>query len=173
MNLSRRSLVMLSAVVTVAVAAVLTACASQSERVPPTPAATTSESGRGSAISRDDAAGLLNAVPGLTDADIGSHISGLSTEIVMEVSVDDASAITAPGVLDYVLRVGWATALAQEPSQLSLTVWNHGTRLDLQDQANVISGVDSPAFPLLYSVYLDGPEYLGSWPGAVPALPVG
>ena len=164
MKLRTRSIVTLAAAVTMA--ALLTACSPHAGKAAPAPTPTTS----GAGISREAAAALLNAVPGLSGADIGSVISGLTIETRMEVSVEDDAAITAPGVLDYVLRVGWATAVGQKPSSLSLTVWKQGTRLDLQAQANLISGVDERAFPLLDSVYLDNPAYLGTWPGAVPAL---
>lgn len=122
-------------------------------------------------ISREAAAELLNAVPGLRDGDVGSVISGLSTEMLVEVSLDDEASILAPGVLDYVLRVGWATAVDGEPSQITLSVWNNGTLLDLQDEANTLVGVDQPAYPLGGSVHLNPADYLGDWPGAVPTPP--
>jgi hypothetical protein len=125
-------------------------------------------------ISREAAAELLNAVPGLKLASVGSHISGISTEAIVEVIVDDESAIRAEGVLEYVLRVGWATKVSNEPSQISLIVWKEATRVDLQAEANAILGVDQEAIPELFSVHLDPAEdSLGTWPGAVPALPAG
>ena len=122
-------------------------------------------------ISREAAAELLNAVPGLKLSEVGSHISGLSTEAVVEVYIDDDASILAEGVLDYVLRVGWATELPDEPNQISVKVVNGGTLLDLQDEANTIAGVDQTAFPRLFSVHLNPAEYLGGWPGAVPTPP--
>ena len=122
-------------------------------------------------ISREAAGELLDAVPGLRLSSVGSHISGLSTQVVVEVYVDDDAAILAEGVLDYVLRVGWATEVPSEPNQISLEVWKGGTMLDLQDEANAIAGVDQEAYPRLYSVHLNPAEYLGEWPGAVPTPP--
>jgi hypothetical protein len=103
----------------------------------------------------------------------GTAISGLTTEALVEVHVDDEAAILTEGVLDYVLRVGWATDAAKEPSQISLTVWNNGTRLDLQDEANALAGVDQSAYPLRYSVHLNPADYLGAWPGAMPSPAAG
>jgi len=122
-------------------------------------------------ISREAAAELLDAVPGLKLSSVGSLISGLSTEAVVEVYLDDDASILADGVLDYVLRVGWATKLPDEPDQISLSVVNGGTLLDLQEEANAIAGVDQEAYPLLHSVHLNPAHYLGAWPGAVPAPP--
>ena len=120
-------------------------------------------------ISREAAGELLNAVPGLKAGAVGSVISGLSSEVVVEVSVDDPATILAPGVLDYVLRVGWATELPNEPSILSLTVRNNGTTLDLQSQAQELTGGANLESAEPFSAYLDGPvDYLGDWPGAVP-----
>jgi len=166
------------AAVTVAVslAAVLTSCVPAGffpTRAPAASEPATSEPATEAGISREAAAELLNAVPGLRSGDVGSVISGLSYEVVMEVSLDDPAVITAPGVLDYVLRVGWATAATNEPAMISLTVWNNGTRLDLQDEANALAGVDHEAYPELYSVHLNPADFLGSWPGAVPTPPVG
>ena len=123
-------------------------------------------------ISREAAAELLNAVPGLTLASVGSHISGLSTEAVVEVYVDDDASILAPEVLDYVLRVGWATEMPNEPSILGLTVRNNGTTLDLQPQAQELTGGANLESAEPFSAYLDAPaDYLGDWPGAVPPPP--
>jgi hypothetical protein len=122
-------------------------------------------------ISREAAGELLNAVPGLRLSSVGSRISGLSTEAIVEVYIDDDAAILAPGVLEYVLRVGWATAVPNEPDQISVEVWNGATMLDLQDEANAIAGVDQIAYPTRYSVHLNPAKYLGAWPGAVPAPP--
>ena len=161
------------AAVTVAVtlAAGLTSCFPAG--VFPTRAPAASEPAAEAGISREAAAELLNAVPGLRSGDVGLLISGLGYEVVMEVSLDDPAVITAPGVLDYVLRVGWATAATNEPSIISLTVWNNGTRLDLQDEANALVGGDHEAYPLLHSVHLNPADYLGSWPGTVPTPPAG
>jgi hypothetical protein len=137
------------------------------------PTVTPSEAAAGPGLSHEAAVELLNAVPGLSSADVGSQISGVSTEAVMEVTVDDEASILADGVLDYVVKVGWATELPNEPTQLSLSVWSNGTLLELQDEANALVGEDYPAFPLIASVHLDAPAYLGSWPGAVPTPPVG
>ena len=123
-------------------------------------------------IRREAAGELLNAVPGLKAGAVGSVISGLSSEVVVEVSVDDPATILAPGVLDYVLRVGWATELPNEPSILSLTVRNNGTTLDLQSQAQELTGGANLESAEPFSAYLDGPaDYLGDWPGAVPTPP--
>jgi hypothetical protein len=100
-------------------------------------------------------------------------ISGLTTEALVEVSVDDEASVLAEGVLDYILRIGWATEATEEPAQISLTVWNNGTRLDLQDEANALAGVEQTAYPQRYSVHLDPADYLGTWPGAVPTPPAG
>jgi hypothetical protein len=155
----------------VSVAAMLTACAPLGPAsVPSTAPSAPSDPSTGPGLSRDAAASLLMAVPGVTTAAVGSVISGLSSEAVVEVSVDDQSSILAEGVLDYVLRIGWATMVPTEPAQLSLTVRSNGTLLNLQDEANELTGVDTRALPLLYSAYLDAPgEHLGAWPGAVPA----
>ena len=91
----------------------------------------------------------------------------------MEVTVDDEASIMAEGVLEYVLRVGWATEVSNEPSQISLTVWSNGSTLDLQDEANALAGVDQLAYPPQYSVHLNPADYLGPWPGAVPTPPAG
>ncbi|WP_104165385.1 hypothetical protein [Cryobacterium sp. N22] len=123
-------------------------------------------------ISREAAGELLNAVPGLQTGTVGSVISGLSYEVIVEVSVDDAASILAPGVLDYVLRVGWATELPNEPTILSLTVRNNGTTLDLQSQAQELTGGANLESVNPFSAYLDAPaDYLGDWPGAVPTPP--
>ncbi|PXA67197.1 hypothetical protein CTB96_10580 [Cryobacterium arcticum] len=99
-------------------------------------------------------------------------ISGLSYQVIMEVSVDDAASILAPGVLDYVLRVGWATELPNEPTILSLTVWNDGTTLDLQSTAQELTGGANLESVNPFSAYLDAPvDYLGDWPGTVPTPP--
>ncbi|MDY7526476.1 MULTISPECIES: hypothetical protein [unclassified Cryobacterium] len=174
MKLGTRSIVTLVAAVTMA--AVLTACSPQAVRATPAPTPTSSgsatgASATGASISREAAAALLNAVPGLSDASIGEVISGLSTLAVIEVYVDDDSALAAPGVLDYVLRVGWATSFDSQPAELTLTVRNHGRTLDLQPQANLLAGVEYPAQTGVNSVYLDSPAYLGTWPGAVPTPP--
>ena len=130
------------------------------------------ESALSPGISREAAGELLNAVPGLEAGAVGSVISGLSYEVVVEVSVDDPATILAPGVLDYVLRVGWATELPNEPSILSLTVRNNGTTLDLQPQAQELTGGANLESAEPFSAYLDGPaDYLGDWPGAVPTPP--
>ena len=123
-------------------------------------------------ISREAAGELLNAVPGLELSSVGSHISGLSTQVVVEVYVDEEASILAEGVLDYVLRVGWATEIPNEPSILSLTVRNNGTTLDLQSQAQELTGGANLESAEPFSAYLDGPvDYLGDWPGAVPTPP--
>lgn len=46
---------------------------------------------------------------------MGPVISALRTEAVVEVSVEDEASIIAEGVLDYVLRVGWATRIPGYP----------------------------------------------------------
>ncbi|SEM84379.1 hypothetical protein [Cryobacterium luteum] len=124
-------------------------------------------------ISSDAAVVLLNAVPGLSDATVRSSISGLSTATIIEVYVDDEAAMTAEGVLDYVLRVGWATSFDRQPAELTLTVRSNGQTLDLQTQANLLAGFAYPPTAGVYSVYFNGPEYLGAWPGAVPTLSAG
>lgn len=123
---------------------------------------------RTSNLTRDAAAALIDAVPGLGNASVGSVISGLSTKAIIEV-YGTAAAINAPGVLDYVLAVGWATNVNGTPAILSLTVRDHGTLLDLQDCVNALVGKDYPSYPLIDSAYLDGPVRWGPWPGAVPA----
>jgi hypothetical protein len=149
--------------VTVGLAALLTACFPVGSASEPTP----SESAASTGLSREAAAELLNAVPGISSASVGS-------ETVVKVSVDDQSSILADGVLDYVLQIGWATMVPNEPTELSLTVRSNGTTLDLQAQANDLAGVDSQSSPLPFSAYLDAPgDYLGAWPGAVPAPPAG
>jgi len=160
---TRRSLVALG--LALGVATMLSSCFLPTAR--PRAAEPPAEPG----ISREAAGELLNAVPGLRLSSVGSHISGLSTEAVVEVYIDDEAAILAPGVLDYVLRVGWATEVSNEPNQISLTVRHNGTTLDLQDEGNAIAGVDQPATSGLYSVHLNPAEYLGDWPGAVPTPP--
>ncbi|TFD56791.1 hypothetical protein E3T39_15795 [Cryobacterium suzukii] len=167
----------------VATAVVLSGCSNltfdasnSTSTVAPTPSAAST------GISSDAAVVLLNAVPGLSDATVRSSISGLSTSTIIEVYVDDETAITAPGILDYVLRVGWATSfppqagLAKhfdaEPASLLMTVWKDDHRVELQAEANVLAGLEYPTFQT-YSVYLSGPEYMGTWPGAVPTLSVG
>ena len=160
---TRRSLVALG--LALGVATMLSSCFLPTAR--PRAAEPPAEPG----ISREAAGELLNAVPGLRLSSVGSHISGLSYEVVVEVYVDDEASILAEGVLDYVLRVGWATEVPNEPNQISLDVWKDGTRVDLQDEANLIAGVDQEAFPLLSSVHLNPAEYLGDWPGAVPTPP--
>ncbi|TFD07453.1 MULTISPECIES: hypothetical protein [unclassified Cryobacterium] len=157
----------------VATAVVLSGCSSPTfAPFSSTSTATPVPSGTAAGISRDEAVAFLNAVPGLRDATVRSSTSGLSTSMIIEVYVDDDAAATAPGVLDYVLRLGWATALDRQPSSLRLIVYNHGRTVDLQAEANVLAGVEYPMFQK-YSVYFDGPEYLGAWPGAVPTLSVG
>ena len=162
-------------IVAVGMAAVLTSCVPATGRPAATPAdsAPETETPRAAGLTREAAAELLDAVPGLGASAVGSQISGLATEAVMEVSVEDEAAILGEGVLDYVLRVGWATELPDRPTQLSLTVWKGNTRLDLQEQANDIAGFEYRAIPLRYSVHLDEPEYLGAWPGPVPTPPSG
>jgi hypothetical protein len=156
--------------VTVGLAALLTACFPVGSVSEPTP----SESAASTGLSREAAAELLNAVPGISSASVGSVISGLGSETVVKVSVDDQSSILADGVLDYVLQIGWATMVPNEPTELSLTVRSNGSTLDLQAQANDLAGVDSQSSPLPFSAYLDAPgDYLGAWPGAVPAPPAG
>ena len=147
-----------------------------------TPTEAPAPSSAATGISRDDAVTLLNAVPGLRDATVRSSISGLSVSTIIEVYVDDEAVIMAPEILDYVLRVGWATSfppqagLAKhfnaEPASLRLTVWKDDHRVELQAEANVLAGLEYPTFQA-YSVYLSGPEYMGTWPGAVPTLSVG
>jgi len=173
MRLTLRS--MAAVVVAVSMAAGLTGCFPTTAEPTPRPSESEAESepATGPGLSKESAVELLNAVPGLRSAAIDSQLSGLNTEAVMEVSLDDEAVILAEGVLDYVLRVGWATELPDEPSQLSLSVYKNGTRLDLQAQANELAGFDYRAFPLRYSVHLDVPEYLGAWPGAVPTPPAG
>lgn len=170
--MTRKLRSMTAVVAAVSTAALITSCTSVGSD--PLPASSSSKSGAGTGLSREAAAELLNAVPGLELASVGSVISGLSAEAVVEVYVDDEASILAEGVLDYVLRVGWATAVPNEPSELSLTVRSNGTLLDLQSQANALAGVDTQAPPLPYSAYLDAPgDYLGAWPGAVPPPPGG
>lgn len=168
MNIRKRSIGVVIAVIAAAV--VLSGC---SILTGGTSTATPAPSGAAPGISRDEAVVLLNAVPGLSDAVVGGNMSGLSTSTIIEVYVDDEVAITAPGVLDYVLRVGWATSFDRQPASLRLTVRSNGRTLDLQALANVLAGVEYPTLSPSYSVYLDGPEYLGAWPGAVPTLSVG
>jgi hypothetical protein len=140
--------------------------------VPTSAPSAPSEPSVGPGLSRDAAAELLAAVPGVTAASVGSVISGLTTEAILEVSVDDEESILAEGALDYVLRVGWATTLPSEPASLSLIVRSNGTLLDLQTQVNELTGVDTRALPLLYSAYVDAPvDFLGDWPGAIPVPP--
>jgi hypothetical protein len=155
--------------------AVLTACAPLGPAsVPSSAPSAPSAPSTGPGLSRDAAGELLLALPGVTAASVGSVISGLGSEAVVEVSVDDRSSILAEGVLDYVLRIGWATAVPSEPTELSLTVRSNGATLDLQAQADELAGMDSQASPLPFSAYLDAPaDYLGAWPGAVPTPPVG
>ncbi|TFD56793.1 hypothetical protein E3T39_15805 [Cryobacterium suzukii] len=154
----------------VAAAVVLSGC---SLLKPGTSAVAPTPSAASTGISSDAAFVLLNAVPGLSDATVQSSISGLSTSLIIEVYVDDEAAITASGVLDYVLRVGWATSFDRQPGSVILTVRNNGRTLDLQAQANLLAGVEYPTLAPSHSVYLDGPEYLGAWPGVVPTLSVG
>ena len=161
---TRRSLVALG--LALGVATMLSSCFLPTAR--PRAAEPPAEPG----ISREAAGELLNAVPGLRLSSVGSHISGLSTEAVVEVYVDDDASILAPGVLDYVLRVGWATEVSNEPTILSLTVRNNGTTLDLQSQAQELTGGANLESAIPASAYLDAPaEYLGDWPGAVPTPP--
>jgi hypothetical protein len=159
--------------VAVSAAVLLTSCSPGAAGPMAGPSAGPSERATGPGLGREAAAELLTAVPGLSSADVGSQISGLGTEAVVEITVDDEASILADGVLDYVVKVGWATEQPNEPSQLSLSVWSNGTLLDLQDEANALAGEEYPAFPLIVSVHLDASAYLGSWPGAVPAPPVG
>lgn len=82
----------------------------------------------------------------------------------------------AEGVLDYVLRVGWATQVHSRPAELSLTVRHNGTTLNLQSEAlaltNELAGDGQIADVRPYSAYLHSPaDYLGGWPGAVPTAP--
>jgi len=169
MKLRKRSIGAMAAVVAAAI--LLSGCSTLKTGAPasarPTP------SGAAAGLSRTDAGALLNAVPGLSDATVGEVISGLSTQAIIEVYVDDDAAITAPGVLDYVLRVGWATSFDSQPAELTLTVRNHGKTLDLQPQANLLAGVEYPAQTGVNSVYLNAPAFLGSWPGTVPTPPAG
>ncbi|TFD56792.1 hypothetical protein E3T39_15800 [Cryobacterium suzukii] len=165
---------LIGATIAVVAAVVLSGCSNlmfdpsnSTSAVAPTPSAAST------GIGSDAAVVLLNAVTGLSDATVRSSISGLSTSAIIEVYVDDETAITVPGILDYVLRVGWATSFDRQPASVKLIVRNNGRTLDLQAQANLLAGVEYPAFPELYSVYLDGPEYLGAWPGVVPTLSVG
>lgn len=153
----------------VAMATMLSSCSILTS--PPEASAPPAEPG----ISREAAADLLNAVPGLELASVGSVISGISAEVLVEVYVDDESAILADGVLDYVLRVGWATEVPSEPDFLSLTVWSNGTRLDLQPQVMELTGAAANLESVgAMSAYLDSAaEYLGEWPGAVPTPPAG
>ncbi|MGY4856406.1 hypothetical protein [Cryobacterium sp. AP23] len=160
---------MTAVVLAVTMAALLTSCFP----VVAGPSSAPSESAAGPELSREAAEELLNAVPGLRYASVSAQISGLSTEAVIEVTAGDEASILAEGVLDYVLRVGWATELDKEPSQISLSVVNNGALLDLQDEANAIAGVDQTASPRLHSVHLNPVDYLGSWPGAVPTPPAG
>ena len=57
------------------------------------------------------------------------------------------------------MRVVWATEVSKEPSQISLTVRNNGTPLDLQDEANALAEVGYSAIP-----NLAGPVVV-DWPG--------
>lgn len=170
--MTRRFRSVTAVAVAVSMAALLTACFPAGSGTPSTP--TPSEASAEAGLSREAAADLLNAVPGLKLASVGSVISGLSTELVIEVYVDDEAAIMAEGVLDYVLRVGWATAVSDEPGVLSLTVRSNGTTLDLQAQASELTGAANLDSAEPFSAYLDAPgEYLGAWPGAVPTPPAG
>jgi hypothetical protein len=158
--------------VAVSLATLLTACFSTAPGTAPAPPP--SESAAEAGLTREAAADLLNSVPGLSSASVGSVISGLSTEVVVEVYVDEEAAILAEGVLDYVLRVGWATAVSDEPGILSLTVRSNGTTLDLQAQAIELTGAANLESARPHSVYLDEPgAYLGAWPGEVPTPPAG
>jgi len=165
----------IGAMVAIAAAAVLLSGCSTLKAGTPASAAPSSAaptpSGSAAGLSRTEAGSLLNAVPGLSDASVGEVISGLSTQAIIEVYVDDDAVITAPGVLDYVLRVGWATSFDSQPAELTLTVRNHGRTLDLQPQANLLAGVEYPAQTGANSVYLNGPAFLGAWPGTVPTPP--
>jgi hypothetical protein len=158
--------------VAVSLGALLTACVPAGSAAPPAP--DPSETAAADGLSRDAAADLLNAVPGLKLSSVGSVIAGLSTEVVVEVYVDDEAAIMAEGVLDYIFRVGWATEVPAEPAVLSLTVRSNGTTLDLQAEASELTGATNLDSAEPFSAYLDAPgEYLGAWPGAVPTPPAG
>lgn len=163
---------LIGATIAVVVTAVVLNGCSILSLYPSTSTATPAPSGRSSGISRDEAVALLNAVPGLRDGTVHSSISGLSTSTIVEVYVDDDAAVTAPGVLDYVLRVGWATSFDRQPAELTLIVRNNGRTLELQAEAKVLAGFEYPALQTS-SVYLNGPEYLGAWRGAVPTLSAG
>lgn len=174
MNIRNR---LLNAVITVVASTVLLSGCSISDIVRPAPAPAPTVTG---GITYEEAVALLNAVPGLRDAEAGSTNSGLSFTSVVEVYVDDEAAIAAPGVLDFIFKVGWATysdgraglskTFDLKPESVRLTVRMGGETLKLQDQADGLSGAECPRFTF-FSACVYGGDYLGAWPGAVPALP--
>jgi len=120
------------------------------------------------------AAALLNAIPGVTDAVVKPTESGFAWYANVEINVADASTLAVPGVLEYVLRIGWATNIGHVPDTLTLVASTPTEFLNLQAQANAFTGDNKETFAGVFSVISLGPTtFFGQWPGAVPPVPSG
>jgi len=118
------------------------------------------------------AAALLNAIPGVTDAVVKPYSPETNWYVEIDVHVADASTLAAPGVLEYVLRIGWATNIGHVPDTLTLEASTPTEFLNLKAQANAITGENEDTSADSLSVALSDPtKFLGRWPGAVPPVP--
>jgi hypothetical protein len=142
----------------------------------PTPGPT--PSGHADQLSREQAAALIDQVPGVHALGVGGGTSGFSHYTQVEVRVDDVALAESPEVLEFLFAVGWAMSeFNSPPGVIHLTVWplkGTGTLLELQPQVNAVFGTtldpqDGYRSAILQAGVLE--ERWGPWPGAIPEVP--
>jgi hypothetical protein len=141
----------------------------------PTPGPT--PSGHADQLSREEAAALIEQVPGIHSVVVGSGMSGFSSHTELKLFVDDAVAVEQPEVLEFLFAVAWATTFG-DPRRGAVHLYAYqegsGTLLKLQPQVNSLFG--SEATDVYFLSALVGSDILeerwGPWPGAIPEVPV-
>ena len=141
----------------------------------PTPGPT--PSGHADQLSREQAAALIEQVPGIHSATIGGYYSGMYRNMVVKISIDDPAMLESPKMIEFLFAVGWATTDLNPNNSIEIEVYptGPGTLLELQPQVNAIFGTtldrqDAYISALVGSDVLE--ERWGPWPGAIPEVPV-
>jgi len=139
----------------------------------PTPGPT--PSGHADQLSREQAAALIEQVPGVDLTSVGTQVSGLVHNTVVEVYVDDPAVAESPQFVEFLFAVGWATTI-EKPSLVYLVVRRPGSGqpVELQAQVNSIFGVERKQLSIESASLDAGPleSRWGPWPGAIPEVPV-
>ena len=142
----------------------------------PTPGPT--PSGHADQLSREQAAALIEQVPGIHSVSVSSRISGLSKYTRVELYVDDPAVVEQPDVLEFLFAVGWATTigdLSRGAVHLYVNADDSVGPVELQPQANAIFGTTVESFQGTLSALVGSDileERWGPWPGAIPEVPV-